>query len=135
MAKYHIDLAGNIFCEDAVVGTFSLDNGQIFLEKELAASAENTVKALIFDLLVKKLVAPAVEVKDDPKIPPPPDMDPRLGDKTPAYMAWMETHFPEKYKEQYKGRRTHLTTGRNPHLDFRDVPDEYFGRDPSEEHR
>jgi hypothetical protein len=60
-------------------------------------------------------------------------MDPKFGDKTPAYMEWLEKHNPEEFKKRYKGRKTHLTTGLNPHSDQGDVPESHFGKDPSEE--
>ena len=66
--------------------------------------------------------------------PPEPPMDPRLGDKTPAYMQWLGTYFPEKYRARYKGRKTHLNTGRNPHIGpTGDVPDDHFGYERAEE--
>lgn len=68
--------------------------------------------------------------------PPPPPQDPRLGDKTPAYMEWLGHYFPEEFKERYRGRKTHLTVGINPYLDQTpkgDVPESHFGKDPAEQ--
>jgi len=60
---------------------------------------------------------PTVSVKtEDPKqpmepspppqdVPPAPEMDPRLGDKTPAYMEWLATFYPEDFKKRYAGRK------------------------------
>lgn len=44
----------------------------------------------------------------DPVIPPCPEEDPRLGDKTPAVVEWLAQYHPEEYRRRYAGRRTHL---------------------------
>lgn len=67
--------------------------------------------------------------------PPPPPMDPRLGDKTPAWMEWLGHYFPEEFKKRFKGRKTHLTTGINPHLSTGDVPESHFAKEAAEEWR
>ena len=47
--------------------------------------------------------------KPAPKhIPPAPEMEQMLGDKTPAYVEWMRDHHPEEFAIRYAGRRTHL---------------------------
>lgn len=48
--------------------------------------------------------------KTEPKIdiPPQPEMDPMLGDKTPAFVEWLRDYQPEQFKSQYAGRTTHL---------------------------
>ena len=52
--------------------------------------------------------------KPAPKpIPPAPEMEQMLGDKTPAYVEWMRDHHPEEFAVRYAGRRTHL--GYHPH--------------------
>lgn len=52
--------------------------------------------------------------KHTPKtIPPAPEMEQMLGDKTPAYVEWMRDHHPEEFAIRYAGRRTHL--GYHPH--------------------
>lgn len=61
-------------------------------------------------------------------------MDPKLGDKTPVYMEWMEMYHPEEYVTRYRGRRTYKTTGINPWLQKSgDIPDTHFGKDPEEQ--
>jgi hypothetical protein len=40
-----------------------------------------------------------------PEIPPEPPMDPRYGDKTPAYAEWLFKFFPDKAAKQYAGRK------------------------------
>jgi hypothetical protein len=35
----------------------------------------------------------------------PPEQDPRMGDKTPAYVEWMFKHKPEEAKKLYAGRK------------------------------
>lgn len=56
--------------------------------------------------------------KPDPKpapkiIPPAPEMEQMLGDKTPAYVEWMRDYHPQEFATRYAGRRTHL--GYHPH--------------------
>lgn len=38
-------------------------------------------------------------------IPPMPEMDPRLGDKTPEVVEWYFKHHPKEAAERYKGRK------------------------------
>lgn len=45
---------------------------------------------------------------DTKDIPPQPEMDPMLGDKTPAFVEWLRDHRPEEFQTRYEGRRTHL---------------------------
>lgn len=62
-----------------------------------------------------KAAPAAAEQPEEPKtkggksIPPPPEMDPGLGDKTPAYVEWMRDHHPEQFAKQYHNRKTHIT--------------------------
>jgi hypothetical protein len=53
--------------------------------------------------------------KSEPKkdIPPAPEMEQMLGDKTPAYVEWMRDYHPQEFAIRYAGRRTHL--GYHPH--------------------
>lgn len=53
--------------------------------------------------------------KTEPKkdIPPAPEMEQMLGDKTPAYVEWVRDHHPQEFATRYAGRRTHL--GYHPH--------------------
>ena len=41
-------------------------------------------------------------------IPPQPELDLMLGDKTHAYVEWMRDYHPEQFKTQYANRTTHL---------------------------
>jgi hypothetical protein len=38
----------------------------------------------------------------------PPEMDPQLGDKTPAYVEWLRDNAPVEFQRRYAGRKTHL---------------------------
>ena len=152
MAKYVVTANGEILRDEEVIGSFNVETGQITVPPGMAASAENYIKAQVFDLVVARLKGKAgadekheglppglADLPERPppsEVPPAPEMDPKLGDKTPAYMQWLGTYFPEKYKEQFKGRKTHLTTGLNPHLSQSgDVPDSHFRKEPDEEWR
>ena len=55
--------------------------------------------------------------KPKPKqdIPPRPEMDPMLGDKTIALVEWLRDYAPEEFQKAYAGRSTHL--GYHPHQD------------------
>jgi hypothetical protein len=79
--------------------------------------------------------AEAMRPAVDPDIPPPPEMHPKLGDKTPAYVNWIRTYFPAEYEERYKGRKTHLTTGINPHVTAGDIPQGHMAAEATEERR
>lgn len=38
----------------------------------------------------------------------PPEMDPMLGDKTPAYVEWLRDNAPVEFHRRYAGRQTCL---------------------------
>jgi len=46
--------------------------------------------------------------KKNTDIPPRPDMDPMLGDKTIALVEWLRDYAPEEFQKTYAGRETHL---------------------------
>jgi len=48
--------------------------------------------------------------KSEPKqdIPPRPEMDPMLGDKTIELVEWLRDYAPEEFQKTYAGRETHL---------------------------
>jgi hypothetical protein len=47
-----------------------------------------------------------MEPSPPPKdVPPAPEMDPRYGDKTPAYAEWLHKFYPEKAAQLYSGRK------------------------------
>lgn len=48
--------------------------------------------------------------KTEPKndIPPRPEMDPMLGDKTIELVEWLRDYAPEEFQRTYAGRSTHL---------------------------
>ena len=118
----------------------------------MAKVAITHIKALAFDVIFKtkdkspvgsyaEEQAPRVEVWDrnefaSSQAPPAPPQDPRLGDKTPAYMEWLGHYHPDEYKKRYKGRKTHLNAGVQPKIGLLgDVPDDHFKADPAEEWR
>ncbi len=43
-------------------------------------------------------------VREDAR--PEPPMDPRMGDKTPAWMQWLRDTHPEDFKKRYQNRKT-----------------------------
>jgi hypothetical protein len=81
---------------------------------------------------------PPVEVlaaEKAPEIPPAPEQDPRYGDKTPAFIAWMFANRPEEAKKKYGGRviqgiRMPLVIEKVPELPA--IPDVPIGADLAE---
>ena len=163
MGRYKATTDGKILDNMTVVGSFDIYSGLAIFPPNMGENAKIHVKSQIYDRLVertkdrstdkpvgKPLVevfaqeAPYADITDradiaptpPPVIPPEPPMNPRLGDKTPAWMQWLGTYYPEKFKERFKGRKTHLTVGVNPHIDpVGDVPESSFGKDPEVEWR
>jgi hypothetical protein len=49
-------------------------------------------------------------------------------------MEWLGRYHPDEYGERYKGRKTHLSAGPVPKTGpLGDVPEDQFGKDPSEQ--
>ena len=46
--------------------------------------------------------------KKNTDIPPRPDMDPMLGDKTIELVEWLRDYAPEEFQKTYAGREAHL---------------------------
>jgi len=38
-----------------------------------------------------------------------PALDPSAGDKTPAFVEWLQKNHPEEFARRYKNRKTHLS--------------------------
>jgi hypothetical protein len=151
MATYEVTRDGKILRGKEEIGFVNLSTGAI-TTPPLAPVAITHIKSQVFDLMMARRsepdpsAPPASNGQEAATIPPPPDefssyqpppaprMDPKLGDKTPAYIEWFKKYFPDDYVAKYKGRRTHLTTGVNPHLSGPgDVPETHFGKDPEAE--
>ena len=86
------------------------------LKRELAESKAKNEKA---ESAKDKDVSTPIAGKPMPKeadlpegAPPMPDMDPMMGDKTPAVVDWFKQHWPEEYEKRYKLRKTHLKATR-----------------------
>ena len=108
---------GTILRHGEPVGRYDLKTGEIKdLDSSLAPQVPSILKRMIADELMLES-EDAVSVKqEDPtqpmepspppqEVPPAPEMDPRLGDKTPAYMEWLAKFFPEDFKKRYAGRK------------------------------
>lgn len=158
--RYKAEPDGRITKDGQQIGSFDLESGLMTLPEELNEVGKVHIKAQVFDILLSRLKDRAqakpegktlievfaseqepscqdIEKREDwprAQIPPEPEMDPKLGDKTPAWMQWLATYFPEKFKVRFKGRKTHLTTGINPHLSsIGDVPESSFAKEATEE--
>jgi hypothetical protein len=55
--------------------------------------------------------------------PPAPEMDPKLGDKTPAYIEWMRKYKPQEAEQRYHNRKFSAEAQSKPSGDV-DIPDE-----------
>ena len=145
--RYAVHPSGNITRGEEIVGTFDPTTGQI-LTMVFPEGALSTVKALVLDAIIESRIAhqPAAPPEAGPvhtaeamkaavprDVPPAPEQHPRLGDKTPAYMAWLAKYHPDQFQERYKGRRTHITTGINPHLSAGDIPPGHIETETTEE--
>ena len=47
----------------------------------------------------------SVKANKDPEPEQPPPQDPKLGDKTPAYIAWLRRTNPKEAEKRYSGRK------------------------------
>lgn len=65
-------------------------------------------KAVLTDTAEPPQPAKPSEPSAPAPVPPPPPTDPRLGDKTPAFVEWVRDHDPEEFARRYAGRTTHL---------------------------
>jgi hypothetical protein len=132
--KYSTSPSGNIFRGEEIVGTFDPATGRI-LDHSFPEGAMPFIKSLILDVIVEARLAdpkvvefPQVHTEEamraevDTSVPPAPAMNPRLGDKTPEYVLWMQVYHPEEYEKKYKDRRTHISTGGEPFRGKGDIP-------------
>jgi hypothetical protein len=129
--KYIANPSGNITRGEEIVGTFDPETGRI-LAYIFPDGAMPYIKSLILDVIVEGRAADvkaplfhteeAMHAAVDETSPPPPPMNPMLGDKTPEYIKWMQTYRPEEYEQKYKDRKTHVTTGGEPYTGGGDLP-------------
>jgi hypothetical protein len=79
------------------------------------------------------------------EIPPAPEMDVRMGDKTPAYVEWLAKYNPEEFRKRYVGRKVLgqrmppvITTINLPKAKpvapiGADIPEDAMAKEPKEE--
>jgi len=143
MPRYQITPNGQITDEGKAIGWVEGGTNLIFKE---GVEISGQARAYLERLLKPEEGKPPVEdfEEEDTKasqnrtqsdatrsdVPPAPEMDPRLGDKTPAYMQWLRTHFPEEYAKRYKGRKVSDTPG--PLYGGGDIPEEQIWKDNPE---
>src|SRR5262245_392862 len=133
--KYSVTPDGQIRKGEAVVGFYDPATGRIEEPGKFPQGALSAIKSLILDEVIAQRIAhqpPAPPEAGEqhtaatmraafaPDIPPEPPMDPRMGDKTPAYMEWLSKYHPELYEARYKGRKTPV--GKVPWSGQGDIP-------------
>jgi len=107
---------GAILRHGEPVGRYDIKTGEIKdLDSIVPPQVTPILKRMIAD--ERKLEDEAVSVKTEDltepmkpspppqEVPPAPGMDPRLGDKDPAYMEWLAKFYPEDFKKRYAGRK------------------------------
>jgi hypothetical protein len=101
---------GEIFRGDRLVGHYDTKLLDIIdLDSTLPKQMKKTIQKMIVNGLGTPTpavhgAAPMVEDYSThyPKEPP---MDPKMGDKTPAYVMWYRRVHPDKFDEKYRGRK------------------------------
>jgi hypothetical protein len=150
VSKYAVTPEGGILREDEEIGRYDPRTGEI-QSGDVPQQALAVVKSLILDEIIKQRVAeqpPAPPEAGEPlifkseaplraavlsDIPPAPEMNPMMGDKTPAYMEWLAKYHPEDYAVRYKGRKTSVSTGINPFFGGADLPATHMRPEAKEE--
>jgi hypothetical protein len=61
-------------------------------------------------------------LKRNMTVPDAPRMDPKLGDKTPAYVEWMYRWFPVDAEARYRGRKVSLDAVSDMGADIPKIP-------------
>lgn len=114
---------GKILRKGELVGEYDEDSRKITaLDGKLAPN----IRGIIGEMLRPK-GKPLIETL----VEPPPVQDPKLGDKTPAYMAWLKRSRPKEAETRYFGRKVSenaslSTTGDIPEVPM-DKPEEHWG--------
>jgi hypothetical protein len=108
MAKYDITPEGQVTEEGNGIGWVEAGT-EICLKEgvEISPQAMAYLKKLLADETVRdsvRLEEPALQ-PHAAEIPPEPAMDPRYGDKTPAYAEWLFKFFPDQAAKRYAGRK------------------------------
>ena len=123
---------GKILRKGLVIGHYDQDTREVSnLDPALPKQMRSIINGMLWRVERPK-GNPLVEVFSREKeqsefeskypIPPPPPMDPKLGDKTPAYIQWfMKTH-PDKFMTRYKGRKFDMHAEIKPPGDIPELP-------------
>jgi hypothetical protein len=112
---------GRILRRGEDVGTYDEDTRKI---TSLDGKLTPNIRGII-DLMLRPTGKTLVEVFTEP----PPPQDPKLGDKTPAYIAWLKRAHPKEAETRYSGRKISESASVSTHGDIPEIP-----MDKPEEH-
>ena len=114
MAKYEVTEDRQITCEGQQIGSFDEDGLITLTVDEISGQAMAYLKKLVAEEAEKRVsvrhdempgTTETMKAHATEEIPPEPAMDPRYGDKTPAYAEWLFKFYPEKAAKVYAGRK------------------------------
>ena len=89
--------------KDSTIVVATYKDGVVHIVKEWEKFRSSTIRWLNAEELEVKTILMEGDTPDEPKanIPKAPKMDPRFGDKTPAYVEWLRKYKPKEFRARY----------------------------------
>jgi hypothetical protein len=110
--------SGKILRSGELVGSYDEDSRKITgLDAKLAPN----IRGIIDGILRPRRLA-KIPTGDEYSSEQPPPQDPKLGDKTPAYIAWLRRTKPKEAERRYSGRKVSLEASASVSGDIPEVP-------------